>query len=365
MYTISLRQANRYLLKRQHLLEPCDNPLQAVKDACGLQAQVPSTPALSLRARVKGFRLSDYDRMLVQERSLVRTWAMRGTVHTVPSALLSRYTRIYTEGKELGPWAARALELLAAGPQTRNQLRQRAVAEWGITPERAAEIFGPWGGVLSTLARFGYTVHMPTEGADVPVVLTEQWLGRGPEPASREELEDGLLADYLHGYGPATMQDFAYFLTRPLSFVRPIFARARGLVEVRLEGSKLPHFLLESDLPELLATTGEEKAPVRVLPRFDSLLLCLRDRERILDPAFRTRVFRPAAVVEATVWVDGRVAGTWRMKRTTRELQVVYEPFRKGRSGGAPKAVEAEFKRLAAWYGLAKLKLEVATPAGT
>lgn len=356
---ISLRQANRYLLMRQHLLEPCDDPLRTVRDACGLQAQIPSTPALSLRARVAGFSLADYDRMLVQERSLVRTWAMRGTVHTLPSALLARYTRIYTEGSEPGPWATQALALLKDGPGTRGQLTRRAVEELGANPEQAKEAFGPWGGVLRTLARFGLTVHMPVEGADVPVVLTEQWLGRPPEPAVREELEDALLMDYLHGYGPATVQDFAYFLMLPMARVRPVFARARGLVEVRLEGSKLPHYVPEADLPSLLAMTGEEKAPVRVLPRFDSLVLSLRHRDRILDPAFRTQVFRPAAVVEATVLVDGRVAGTWRMKRTTRELQVVYQPFRKGRSSGAPKAVEAEFRRLAKWYGLERLRIEV------
>lgn len=356
---ISLRQANRYLLMRQHLLEPCDDPLLAVRDACGLQAQIPSTPALSLRARVAGFALADYDRMLVQDRSVARTWAMRGTVHTVPSALLARYTRIFTEGNELGPWAQKALALLKDGPGTRSQLAQRAVAELGADPQQAKEAFGPWGGALRTLARFGLSVHMPVEGADVPVVLTEQWLGHPPEPAVREELEDTLLLDYLHGYGPATVQDFAYFLMLPITRVRPIFARAKGLAEVRLEGSKLPHFLPEAELPSLLAITGEEKAPVRVLPRFDSLVLSLRHRDRILDPAFRTQVFRPAAVVEATVLVDGRVAGTWRMKRTTRELQVVYQPFRKGRGSGAPKAVEAEFRRLANWYGLERLSIQV------
>ena len=33
---VTLQQANRYLLKRQHLLAPCDDPLRAVRDACGI-----------------------------------------------------------------------------------------------------------------------------------------------------------------------------------------------------------------------------------------------------------------------------------------------------------------------------------------
>lgn len=351
---ISLRQANRYLLLRQHLLTPCADPLQAVRDACGLQAQIPSTPALSLRPRVAGFRLADYDRMLVAERSLVRTWAIRGTVHTVPADQLERYTRIYTAGQPLGQWTGRALKLLAQGPATRQQLIERAIAHLGVTPEKARELFGPWGGVLRALARHALTVHMPAEGADVPLVLTEEWLGRPPLADTAEALEDALLQDYLHGYGPATVQDFAHFLTWPQSRVRPIFARTQGLVEVRLAGAKLPHYLLAADLPTLQGLTGEEPAPVQVLPRFDSLLLAHRDKARVLDPADRTKVFRPAAVVEATVLVDGQVAGTWQMKRSSKALQVVYQPFRRT----AMRPIQAEFKRLAKWYGLTELQFE-------
>ncbi len=357
---ISLRQASRYLLKRQHLLAPCHDALQAVRDACGLQAQIPSTPAMSLRARVSGFTLADYDRMVSEERSLVRTWAMRGTVHTLPTETMARYTRVFLDNPDLSEPAEKALTLLMRGPGTRGQLAQRAVEELGVAPEVAREWFGPWGGVLRSLARQALSVHMPTDSADCPVVLTEQWLGHRTANPGQEALQDALLRDYLHGYGPATIQDFAYFVTRPQTWVRPIFERLKEqLAEVRLEGSKLPHFLLKSDLPDLLATTGEEPAPVRVLPRFDSILLGHRDRQRLIDDAFRTRVFRPAAVVEAVVLVHGRVAGTWRMKKTTRELQVVYEPFRKARDGAPPKAIEAEFKRLAAWLGLERLALSI------
>lgn len=101
---ISLAQANRYLLKRQHLLTPSTDPLQATADACGLQAQVPSSPALSLRARVKSFARADYDRMLTHDRTVVRTWAMRGTIHTVRSAQLPMYTRVHAEGARLAKW---------------------------------------------------------------------------------------------------------------------------------------------------------------------------------------------------------------------------------------------------------------------
>ena len=349
---ISLRQANRYLLGRQHLLAKCTDPLQAVQDACGLQAQVPSVPALSLRARVAGFQLADYDRMLVEERTLVRTWAMRGTVHVVPAAHLPIYTAVYAPEGGLSEGMQLALDLLKEGPATRQQLIARAVDERGVEKARAERLFGPWGGVLRSLARSGLTVHVPTPGADVPLARTEDWLGAQPSPAPREALEEALLMAYAHGYGPVTVRDMGHFAGLYIGQVRPILARLGArLAEVELEGSSLPHYLPAEDLPELLATTGEEPVPVTLLPRFDSLVLAHREKSRLLDEANRRDVFREAAVVEATVLVDGRVAGTWRMKTTTRELRFQFSPFRRM----AIRPVKAEAERLAKWLGLKEL----------
>lgn len=358
---VTLEQANRYVLRRQHLITACKDPLQAVRDACGLQAQIPSTPALSLRARVARFKPVHYDSLLDKERSLVRTWAMRGTVHVVPSALLPRYTvtcpsRWWTQEE-----MAQALGLLSRGPQTRQELSQRAVAELGLSQQAADRMFGPWGGILSALARAALTVHTPNVGGEVRLARAVDWLGYQPEVVAMETLEDCLLADYLHGYGPASVHDFAHFLSATLERVRPIFARAVGLAQVRLEGSNRTYYLPEADLPELISSTGKERVPVHLLPRFDSVILVHKDKSRLMDPKWQPLVFKPAAVVDATVLIRGRVAGTWSMKQTSRSLHVTFLPFGKQPS----ERVEAEARRLADWFGLERLAFEVLTPAGT
>lgn len=351
---ITLAQANRYVLKRQHLIEPCRDPLAAVQDACGLQAQVPSTPALSLRPRVAGFAPADYDRLMLQERSLVRTWAMRGTIHTVPSAHLFMYTRVYALPEWPTPAMQLGLELLKEGPLTRKQLIEQAVAA-GESRAHAERLFGPWGGILSSLARAGLTVHVPAAGPDVPVALTAGWLGSLPEPRPVEQLEEALVMAYVRGYGPVTPRDVAHFTNFKAGRVRAVLDRLPDLAEVRVEGSKLPHYLPAADLPDLLATTGEERVPVQLLPRFDSLILAYKDKRRFLEETHRRQVFREAAQVEATVLVDGNVVGTWRMKATSRELRFQFYPFR--RIASAP--VKAAAKRLAKWLGLTDLAFTV------
>ncbi|HWI51178.1 MAG TPA: winged helix DNA-binding domain-containing protein [Symbiobacteriaceae bacterium] len=352
---ISLAQANRYLLKRQHLLEPCLDPLQATIDACGLQAQVPSSPALSLRNRVKGFTLADYDRLLVAERKIVRTWAMRGTIHVVPADRLPIYTSIYADESWPTPAMLQAMDLLKEGPLTRKQLIVRAIEKLGLPREQAERLFGPWGGILQSMSRAGLTVHVPAAGAEVPVARVEDWLGPQPPLPAKETLEDRLFMAYARGYGPVTVRDFAHFSLLPVVRIRAIIERTPGLAQVRLEGSKLTHYIPQADLPELLATTGSEEAPVRLLPRFDSLVLAHKDKARILDEPLRRKVFKDAAVVEAVALIRGRIGGIWRMKTTARELRVEFHPF--GRQPAS--AVKAEAARLGKWLGLERLAFDV------
>ena len=54
---------------------------QVVADVCGVQAQFVPSAELALLARVDGLRRGDMARALWEDRSLVRTWTMRGTIH--------------------------------------------------------------------------------------------------------------------------------------------------------------------------------------------------------------------------------------------------------------------------------------------
>src|SRR4051812_27352924 len=55
--------------------------LQAVSRTGGIQAQVLSAAELALWARVQNLSRSDIQTALWQARSLIKTWAMRGTLH--------------------------------------------------------------------------------------------------------------------------------------------------------------------------------------------------------------------------------------------------------------------------------------------
>jgi hypothetical protein len=73
-------------LRRQHLAErvPRERAMAVVEDVCCLHAQVASSAELTLWARVDDLRRGWVERA-VQRRALVKTWAMRGTLHLLPA----------------------------------------------------------------------------------------------------------------------------------------------------------------------------------------------------------------------------------------------------------------------------------------
>src|SRR5919109_1880253 len=58
-------------------------PATILREVCGLQAQVLSAAALGMRARSTGLRLREVVTALNEDRSIVRSWLMRGTLHVV------------------------------------------------------------------------------------------------------------------------------------------------------------------------------------------------------------------------------------------------------------------------------------------
>jgi len=84
---LSDNQARLLRLRAQQLAPPRGRPAagvaRVVRGLVGVQAQDSAAAALAIRARRAGLVVADVERALAEERSIVRTWGMRGTLHLV------------------------------------------------------------------------------------------------------------------------------------------------------------------------------------------------------------------------------------------------------------------------------------------
>ena len=87
MLKLTWAQAVAWRARRHHLDRrvPRGSLLAVASRLCGLHAQVLSSSELTVWARVNGLERNAVQRALWEERTLVKTWAMRGTLHLLPA----------------------------------------------------------------------------------------------------------------------------------------------------------------------------------------------------------------------------------------------------------------------------------------
>ncbi|ROP37980.1 DNA glycosylase AlkZ-like family protein [Saccharothrix texasensis] len=267
-------------MRAQRLSHPASDATDLLASIFALQAQ--DVPAARLAARARGVRSLD--------GPLVRTWAMRGTLHLLhrddlwvvqllgPTFIAAGRRRREQLGltDELCARALPALREVLTEPVDRAELVRR-LAEVGV-------VLDPGSQAPAHLLAFAANSGVLCRGLDD----TYRLLRVDCEPRGVDEL----WRRYRRAYGPATPDDFAAW-------------------------SGLPKRQLE-DLPEVAASPTRPAEPatptgvVRMLGHFDTYLLGYRDRSAALAPEHAPLVQTGGGFLTPHVVVDGRVVAVWR-----------------------------------------------------
>lgn len=314
---LTQRELNRALLARQLLLERVRLPVgRALERVAGIQAQDVIPPFVGLWTRIAGFERGDLTRAL-ERHTVVRATLMRGTIHIVtardyasfaPATLpmVQRLYRSYLRDRQpvadVERLTAQALAYTKE-PRTSAEMRDFLGGEdawWRIRREALfvnAPGDEPWS--FSRARRF---------------VAASAWLDR--PLADVEKGRDHLVRRYLAAFGPATTADLSAWSGLNAAELRPSLERLR-LRRFRDERGRLLFDVPGAPLPDPRAP-----AQPRLLPLFDNSILSHADRTRVISDEHRRIVIR-GGLVDSVFLVDGFVAGVWRLRKGSFEL----EPF--------------------------------------
>src|SRR5579862_8663494 len=108
MVKLSWPRAAAWRVRRHHLdrRAPAGSMLAVASRLCGLHAQVMSSAELTAWARVEKLDRAAVQRALWEDRTLVKTWAMRGTLHLLQSSELPMWrAALQTSRRFLRPQA--------------------------------------------------------------------------------------------------------------------------------------------------------------------------------------------------------------------------------------------------------------------
>ncbi|HEY5514636.1 MAG TPA: winged helix DNA-binding domain-containing protein [Pengzhenrongella sp.] len=322
-------------LVAQRVVPSLATPRDVVGHLTAVQAQddVGAITSIALRTarRDRAEVVAAYD-----AGEIVRSWPMRGTLHTVLARDLAWMLPLMTPRPRAA--AAKRRPQLGLGEDDVLRAGELAVAALAGTGGRTrAELLAVWdqaglapkGGrgyhLIVELAQRGVLCLGPLRGTDQLFVLLAEWV-RNPRVLERDEALAELALHYFRGHGPATVADLSRW-----SGLAAVDVRA-GVESVRDQLAKLTvdrtTYLLDPATPALLDAHRAAARDVLLLPGFDELILGYADRSMTLAPEHADRIVPGGnGVFRPTVLVDGQVVGTWRRVGTGSERRLETVPF--------------------------------------
>ncbi|HEX6207229.1 MAG TPA: crosslink repair DNA glycosylase YcaQ family protein [Actinomycetota bacterium] len=310
-----LERLRAWTYVRQRLDRPARGALEALRAVVAVYATHPTAP-LALRARARSLTGAAY-RRLDRERRGLRIPGMRGTVFLVPREAAAR---IFTAVRPSRSRVVARLKRHDMSEEEYEAIARRVVAVAG-EPTRAddlREATGLEGPVLATIVR-GLRLEgrllalagRPLTSSPHRYVATEAWAEEVLDAGDRESSLAWLGGAYLEAYGPARIEDFAWWAG--------VGKRAAATAVGEHDTIDVGDGLL---LPARHEAAFERSRPLNgtlaLLPRWDAYTMghAPDGRARFVHPDVQPRVYEPIGVGlpgdgNPVVLVDGEVVATW------------------------------------------------------
>jgi hypothetical protein len=351
----------------QHGLSPrlfSGDVVEAVRRTAGIQAQVMSAAELALVTRVEGLSAHEIRSALWPDHSLVKTWAMRATLHVLETRDLPLYVAALSF-RQFRNWSAHAAyyglspaqheaflsavpQVVGSQPMTREHLASALAKRTGMAHVRDVILSSSWGTLLRQSALRGDLCFGPNQGQHVTFVNPRAWMGAWPSIEPEQALQE-LVRRYLRAYGPATAADFARWCWDGGGRVqaKQLFGSMNEeLEEVEVEGWRA--VALRATLEPMHHLEPAET--IHLLPLFDAYTIGMpRDREQLLSLSSKSLVFRPAGWISAVVLVNGSIQGVWHSTPRRSQTVVKVQLFRSP-TAVIQQGIEAEAERLSDFF---------------
>ncbi len=320
-----------------------------VRSAGAIQAQDRLGEQLGVGVRSSGLTAADVNQARLGDRSIVRNWLMRGTLHLVPSEDLRWMLDLVGPAMDAKALKRRAdlgisdddhgkvltflqEELAVRGPMTRAEIGE-AFRSAGLPSDGQATPH-----LLRTASLLGVTCFGPERDGDATHILIDDWLPPADPPADPGA---ELARRYFDAYGPATQSDFRWWSGLPAADARRcMHAASEELIEVEVESQTM--WLSRDSVDRVNDVLDGPRDVLRVLGPFDPYIVGYARRDLDVPDDLLKRVNAGGGMLRPCVLIDGRLVATWDRRRRARGLTVRVTCFEE-LSDGALSQLEMEF----------------------
>ncbi|HEY7566202.1 MAG TPA: winged helix DNA-binding domain-containing protein [Gemmatimonadaceae bacterium] len=308
-----------------------DDPGDVVRWFGAMQAQDYVAALWGVGLRTKAADEVAIERAIAQ-RTIVRTWPMRGTLHFVsPNDIrwmlelltprvvrgtAARYRQLELDEKVFALSARVIVRALEGGRQLSRRALYEALAVSRIDTGNNRGLH-----IIGHLSQSGLLCFGPRAPKQPTIVLLEEWI-----PNARRLDRDAAIVEltqrYFTSHGPATVHDFAWWSGLTLAEI-----------QVGLEGaaSVLEQEVIEGQTYWSAGESARERSrsatTAYLLPSFDEYTVAYRDRSAVLNTRHAKRVNAGGGIFNPIVVVDGQVRATWKRTISRDSVTVTVTPF--------------------------------------
>lgn len=272
----------------------------------------------------------------IADRTILRTWPMRGTVHFVPSEdaawmlkllahrVINSYQSVRRKAGLDEQILAKSRNILAKaleGKQLTRKEMYNILEEAGIAANKKTPVGTAGLHITGVLALEGLICFGPRRGKQPTFVLLDEWVPNPRKLAGEEALAE-LAGRYFRSHGPATEYDLSWWAGITVSDARLAVELTKPQLEQEtLNDQTYYWFAPSTPIPQ------EPPDDVYLLPFLDEYTVGYQDRNRMMlvdaghVEAVNTRT--QFGVLAPVILLGGQVIGVW--KRTIRKKTITIE----------------------------------------
>jgi hypothetical protein len=324
--------AHHRLRNLQIALATCKQAGEVLLSLGAVQAQDYASALWAMGLRLPQATETDIEQAIA-DRTIVRTWLMRGTLHFVAAADINWMLKFLTP-RTIAQAARRNQQLeldettfircekvFVRALQGGNQLTREEMFAL-LQRDRIAVHSQRGYHILWRLAQESILCFGTRQGKRQTFALLDEWVPRGPSLETDAALTE-LALRYFCGHGPATLADFVGWAGLKVS-------EARAGIE--MASSRLARETIEGKvywMPPGSPALHLNSSSVYLLPGFDEYILGYQDRSASLDAQYAQRIVPGGnGIFLPTIVSNGRVVGTWKRVLKKKSLAIIASPFR-------------------------------------
>lgn len=307
------------------------SPGEIVSWLCAVQAQDYASAKWSIGLRVPGLFDKDIEKALIN-RSIVRTWALRGTLHFVAAndfswmiyllapRIISKNARRYRELELEEEELFECNKILENALKGGNHLNRRELIK--ILQDNNISTEGQRAAYILQRASLDGLICQTVLEKNIPVFTSTNGLPN--IELKREDALTELAKRYFTSHGPATLKDYVWWSGLMVKDARFGLNTIKSHLEEIVVDDQT-YWGVQSKSP------GNFKLPkINIIPGFDDYLLSYRDRSASITPK-QVKMLKPAngGMFSPTILVNGQVIGIWKRYLRKDHVSVEIKLFRK------------------------------------